>query len=215
MYYLCITVRTDESHPDHDSVDQAYVSCWMDRETEEQAIEDAKNFITQDPWIVEHVDSIDQVSADDFEDDPDGLKHFEQAKVDKNVLVFHVCPKHTTYFVQFDVSQPEVDESGNPTGQTAHADATVWVAIEPVIRHEDDPDEVDVMDPDFWSETRIEVVMEIAQSVVDKEGWHVEETVKHWPFSYRHLDEQPDLAEYVDNAEEVGVSLVIWDRSES
>ena len=69
-----------------------------------------------------------------------------------------------------------------------------------------------MMDEEFWSEARVARALEIAKSVVENEGWTIIETVKHWPFSYRHLEKQPDFSEYVDGAEEDGVSLVIWDK---
>ena len=129
------------------------------------------------------------------------------------MLVFNVCPRFTTYFVQFDIAQDKLDETtGELTGDSMHADATVWVSNETVVSEEPSPEEIDMMDEDFWSEERIARALRIANAVLENEGWTVSETVKHWPFSYRHLDKQPDLAEYVDGAEEDGVSLVIWDK---
>lgn len=213
MYYVCITVRTHHSHLEHARIDQAFVGCWMDRETEEQAVDDAKMMILEEPWVIEEVDSVSEVTADDYVDDPEDLAHYEQALEDKNVLVFNVCPRFTTYFVQFDIAQDKLNETtGEPTGEALNADATVWVSNETVVSDEPSPDEIDMMSEEFWSEDRIAHALEIATAVVENEGWTVNDTVKHWPFSYRHLDKQPDLAEFVDGAEEDGVSLVIWDK---
>ncbi len=212
MYYVCITVRTDPSHADHARIDQAYVGCWMDRETEEEALEDAKTMITEEPWVIEEVDSVNVVTAENYEDDPENLEYFQQALVDKNVLVFNVCPKFTTYFVQLDIRQDELDESGTETGKELNADATVWVSNETVVSNEPSPEEIDMMDEEFWTEERTARALEIAHGVVENEGWKIDDVVKHWPFSYRHLEKQPDLSQYVDGAEEDGVSLVIWDK---
>jgi hypothetical protein len=213
MYYVCITVRTDDTHVEHARIDQAFVGCWMDRENEEEAVEDAKTMIIEEPWVIEEVESVSQVTADDYVDDPENLGYYEQALEDKNVLVFNVCPRFTTYFVQFDIVQDKLDETtGQPTSEGFHADATVWVSNETVVSEEPSPEEIDMMAEDFWSEQRVARALEIAIAVVENEGWKVTETVKHWPFSYRHLDRQPDLADYVDGAEEDGVSLVIWDK---
>ncbi len=187
----------------------------MDRETEEQAVEDAKTMILEEPWVIEEVESVGEVTADDYQDDEENLGYYEQALVDKNVLVFNVCPRFPTYFIQYDIVQPEVNESGEPTGKELNADATLWVSNEAVVQDEDAPDEVDMMDEEFWSESRVFRALEIAQAVVENEGWKVNDTVKHWPFSYRHLEKQPDLTEYVDGAEEDGVSLVIWDKNDN
>ena len=213
MYYVCITVRTHHSHLEHARIDQAYVGCWMERETEEEAVEDAKAMILEEPWVIEEVDSVSEVTAEDYGDDPENLAYFDQALEDKNVLVFNVCPRFTTYFVQFDIAQDKLDEvTGESTGVLLNADATVWVSNETVVSEEPSPEEVDMMDEEFWTEARVARALEIAISVVENEGWTVNDTVKHWPFSYRHLDKQPDLGEYVDGAEEDGVSLVIWDK---
>lgn len=213
MYYVCITVRTHQTHAEHARIDQAYVGCWMDRENEEEAVEDAKTMIVEEPWVIEEVESVSEVTADDYVDDPENLDYYEQALEDKNVLVFNVCPRFTTYFVQFDIVQDKLDETtGQPTGEGLHADATVWVSNETVVSEEPSPEEIDMMDEDFWSKERVARALEIAIAVVENEGWTVNDTVKHWPFSYRHLDNQPDLAEYVNGAEEDGVSLVIWDK---
>jgi len=184
----------------------------MERETEEEAVEAAKAMILEEPWVIEEVESVGLVTVDDYQDDPENLEYYEQALVDKNVLVFNVCPRFPTYFVQFDIVQDEVDEAGKPTGVGLNADATVWVSNETVVGEEESPEDIDMMDEEFWSEERVARALEIAKAVVENEGWKVNETVKHWPFSYRHLEKQPDLSEYVDGAEEDGVSLVIWDK---
>lgn len=213
MYYVCITVRTHHSHLEHARIDQAFVGCWMDRETEEQAIEDAKAMIVEEPWEIEEIDPVSEVTAADYADEPENLAYYEQALEDKNVLVFNVCPRFTTYFIQFDIKQDELNEFGTSTGNELSADATVWVSNEIVVSEEPTPEDIDMMDEEFWSEDRAARAIDIAKAVIENEKWTVVETVKHWPFSYRHLEKQPDLSDYVDGAEEDGVSLVIWDKN--
>jgi hypothetical protein len=187
MYYICIVACTHHSHPEHANIDQAYIGCWMERDTEEEAIEDAKTMILEEPWVIEEVESVSVVTAEEYDDDPENLA--------------------------YDIVQDEVGESGEPTGNELNADATLWVSNETVVSEEESPEEIDMMDEEFWSEARVARALEIAKAVVENEGWKVNDTVKHWPFSYRHLDKQPDLTEYVDGAEEDGVSLVIWDKN--
>ena len=214
MYYICITACTHPSHLEHARIDQAYVGCWMERNSEEQAVEDATAMILEDPWIIEEVGAVEVVTEEDYADDPEHLEYFQQALIDKNVVVFNVCPRFTTYFIQFDVVQDELDEHGEPTGNELNADATIWVSNETVVSSEPAPDEVDMMSEEFWSEERVAKAIEIAESIIENEGWKINDTVKHWPFSYRHFEKQPDLEQYVDGAEEDGVSLVIWDKSD-
>lgn len=214
MFYICITACTHSTHKEHGRIDQAFIGCWIDRETEEAAIEDATAFILEEPWIIEGVESVAEVTAEDYQDDPENLEYYEQALVDKNVVVFNVCPRFTTYFVQYDIAQDEVDETGESTGKQLNADATVWISNETVISDEPSPEEIDMMSEDFWSDERTAKALKFAEAIVENEGWKVIDTIKHWPFSYRHLEKQPDLSEYVDGAEEEGASLVIWDKSD-
>lgn len=213
MYYICIVACTDESHPEYDQIDQAYVGCWMVRDTEEQAIADAKEMITEEPWIIERVESAKIVTEDDFKDDPDGLGFYQQALLDKNIFAFNVFPRFPTYFVQFAATQTELDEQRQPTGNENSVDATLWVSMGCIADFEENPDDIDFMAADFWSTERANKAIEVAQTVAENEGLTVTDTVKHWPFSFRQIEDQPELEEYLNSAEEDGVCLVIWDHS--
>ena len=157
MYYVCITACTQPSHEEHARIDQAFIGCWIDQENEDDAVEAAKAMILEDPWVIEKVESADLVTADDYEDDPENLAYYEQALVDKNVIVFNVCPRYTTYFVQYDVAQDEVDDAGQETGEKLNADATLWISNETVVSDEPSPEDIDMMSEGFWSEARIAV----------------------------------------------------------
>lgn len=205
MYYLCIVVRTDESHPEHATIDQAYVDCWVERDTEAEAVEAATNLITAEPWIIERVEGAEIVTAANYVDDPEARQYYEQAVKDKEVLMFHTAPRCSTYFLQYDVKRDTPDERG-----LTSAEATIWISNDCVIENEPKPDQIDVFDPEFWSK-RADTVQEIAKGILAEEGWEIAGVIQHFPFENRAVEQQPDLAEFVDNAEDNGMSLVIWD----
>ncbi len=215
MYYIGLNIRTHHSHEEHASIDQAYVECWINEEEEAAAVEVAKTIVQEEPWEIEEVSHVTLVTVADYTDDPERMALYKQATVDGNVVNFIVCPRFPLYFVQFDVSQPEIGEDEQPTEKQVDADATLWVSNETVVADEPSPDDIDMLVEDFWTELRVERALHIAQSVVENEGWTINDTVKHWPFTYRILEKQPDLAEYVEGAETDGVSLVIWDKTDS
>jgi hypothetical protein len=84
------TPRTD--HPEGDEVAGAYVNCWIDRPTIEEAEHVARTMISEDCWIVGEPDEAHAVDRDYYANNPDGLQYFEQALIDKEVLVFHTFP---------------------------------------------------------------------------------------------------------------------------
>ena len=212
MFYICVRVRTTEANPDFPGVDEAYAGCWINTDDQETAVDTATARILEDAWTIEEVESAEPVTLNDYEDDAEYLKYYEQALTDHAVLVFHMCPRYTTYFVQFDVQRDE--KSDDDETITLSADATVWVSVSELLNHESPSEDVDFLAPDFWSDKRANMAVEIAQAVIVNEGWTVSETIKHFPYENRQLDKQPEMKEFVDSAEETGVSLVIWDRSD-
>ena len=211
MFYVCVHVKTTQDHPEHAGVHEAYAGCWIQADNEDEALEIAQQRILDEPWSIVTVESVDEVDADDYDDDPERLEFYEQALEDGVVIVFHLCPRYSTYFVQFNVEREEDDDEEDSV--SISADATVWVSIEQVLHEDPDSQDVDYMAPDFWNPNRVSTAIELAQAVVANEGWTITETIKHFPYENNQLESQPDLAEFVESAEETGVSLVIWDRS--
>jgi hypothetical protein len=70
----------------------AFVSCWIERQTREEAIEVARAAIEAEGWIVGEPDEAYSVDADTYPPGKDGREYFEQALIDKEVLVYHCYP---------------------------------------------------------------------------------------------------------------------------
>ena len=47
IYYLSFVVKTSEEHPHYAQVDQAYVGCWVQTDTDEKAIAVARELIEE------------------------------------------------------------------------------------------------------------------------------------------------------------------------
>ena len=71
----------------------AYVNCWIERSTLEEAIRVARCSIEAEGWIVDDPDEAFPVDASDYPDGHPGREYFEQAMVDKQVFVFHCFPE--------------------------------------------------------------------------------------------------------------------------
>ena len=222
IYYLSFVVKTSEEHPHYAQVDQAYVGCWVQTDTDEKAIAVARELIEEDPWIIEKMESCDVVERADFEEDEENLQLFDQAVEGGHSIVVTECPRYPVYFVQFAVEPNDaVTESGeselsetriNPVDGTEikNADATVWILNETVT----EDDDADFFAEDFWEGENQSVALQIAEQIVTEEGWKITETIKHWPFSYRHCEQDESLWEYYEAAETDGICLVIWDQTE-
>ncbi len=220
VFYLCYVVKTAEDHPHFAQVDQSYVGCWIQSESEEEAKKIAEELILEDQWEIERLESCDLVTPDDYTDDEDNLKFYEQALEYGQSIIVNECPRYPVYFVQFAVEPNEEataegvksDTRINPVDghEIKHADATVWVLNETVA-----DEGADFFAEDFWEGEREQAALQIAEQIVTEEGWKITETIKHWPFSYRHCEQDESLWEFYEAAENDGLCLVIWDQTES
>jgi hypothetical protein len=74
----------------------AIVNCWIDRPTRLEAEIVAKQMIESEGWQVLKSLEINEVSEADYSKDHDARQYFEQAQLDKEVLVFFVYPAGET-----------------------------------------------------------------------------------------------------------------------
>src|SRR5688572_28167365 len=70
----------------------AFVNCWIERESREEAIAVARAMIEASGWIVGEPDEAYPVDSDTYPMGKDGREYFEQALIDKEVIVFHCYP---------------------------------------------------------------------------------------------------------------------------
>jgi hypothetical protein len=71
----------------------AYVSCWIERPTLDEAVRVARSGIEAEGWIVDEPDEAYEVGAADYPPGKDGREYFEQALIDKEVFAFHLFPE--------------------------------------------------------------------------------------------------------------------------
>lgn len=197
MYALTIVANTTAEHPDHGRLGEAFVGCWVERDTEQEAEEVARALIVADGWEVVRTEEISVVNAEDYEDDEEYRQYYEQALEDKEVFVFHVCPRHPVYFLRFAITSDSSDENAT--------EARVWISNEAI------DDDSDPLDPAFWSGERVEKAIALAIDVITNNGYQVASTLEQSPCS---RDETSDDCEFYDDAEADGLCLV-FDPPES
>lgn len=191
MFVLTVLAVTTSEHPDHGRVGEAYVSCWIDRDEEEDAIAVARDLIISDGWEVVRIEEISTVTEANYDDDDEYRRYYEQAVTDKEVVVFHVCPMFPVFRMSFEIAP--VSE-----GNTA-CEATAWVANEYVGA------DYDPMEPDFWSGARVERAIAHVTEAVSENGYDVIRLLDQFPC---RRDETSDDCQFYDDAEENGICIV-------
>jgi hypothetical protein len=106
MYLLRYRVLPNADHANGGEVGGAYVNGWMDLASIAEAKARAMDMIREEGWIVESLDEARAVDRSEC-DDADGAACFDQALIDKTVLMFHTWPAST----------PDIDEGDRNSGQ--------------------------------------------------------------------------------------------------
>jgi hypothetical protein len=92
MYHFVFHASPDVSHKESTSFGGAYVNCWIDRPTSDEAEIVARQLIRNSGWVDERLEECREVIRSDYSNNQDGLVYFDQAVSDKEVLVFHRYP---------------------------------------------------------------------------------------------------------------------------
>ena len=198
MFVFTIVAITTEKHADHGKIGEAYVACWIDRETEKEAISVAHKMIVEDHWQVIRTEGSSSVTEADYDDDDEYLQFYEQALVDKEVLVFHLSPLFPVYHVAHEITSITEDKTAN--------EVMVWISNE-MIESEHDP-----LDPDFWSGDRVTQALAIVRQEIANRGYETGRVLDQHPCS---RNDSNDHQQFYDDAEEDGLCLVfIHDQAE-
>lgn len=192
MYLLTIVASTTEQHEEHGKIGDAYVHCWIRRDTEEEAIKIANHMIAEDGWKVLRTEDVSTVNESDYEDDDEHRPFYEQALSDNAVFVFNVCPKYSVYYINFEVRPKRGDANAT--------EARVWMANEYVDR------EHDPMDLEFWTGDRLKNAISMATESLEENDFEVIKINEQHPCEY---DENSENGEFFEAAEEDGICLVI------
>ena len=70
----------------------AFVSCWIERPSLDEAIQVARASVEAEGWIVDDPEMAHEVNAEHYSKGEGGEQYFKQALVDKEVFVFHCFP---------------------------------------------------------------------------------------------------------------------------
>ena len=96
MQYLIIDAAQDPDFPHKKKFDGASVGCWIKNQTTKNTYLIAKGWIENLGWIVLSLEDQQIVSAEDYEENPEGRKYFEQATSDSEVFVFYTSPSNSS-----------------------------------------------------------------------------------------------------------------------
>ena len=92
LFLITLVARPRENTDAFRESGGAYVNAWIDAASENQALEQAQREVRDAGWTVESVDDVALVQRTDYEEDDPSLEYFDQALLDKEVLVFHTWP---------------------------------------------------------------------------------------------------------------------------
>lgn len=92
LFLITFTARPGENTEAFRQVGGAYVNAWIDAVSEAEALERAQREIRDEGWVIESIDSQAVVCRSDYEDGDPNLMYFDQALIDKEVLVFNTWP---------------------------------------------------------------------------------------------------------------------------
>ena len=90
MYLLRYVVKPKGDHPEVLTIGGAYVNCWMDVDSMETAKAQAMDLITEDGWRIESLDEADTIQRSECNEE--SIVYYDQALIDKTVMVFHSWP---------------------------------------------------------------------------------------------------------------------------
>lgn len=92
MFFLLFEATPRSDNPEGEEHGGAFVSCWIDRPNLAEAKRIAREMIERHGWIADEPDEAYPIDRTAYETDATGREFYEQALIDKEVIVFHVFP---------------------------------------------------------------------------------------------------------------------------
>jgi len=89
MQYLIFDAVPDLTVDHEEGYAGASVGCWIKDQTPKNAYLIARGLIQDHGWVVLGLDEQYRITAEDYDDKPEGKEFFEQALLDNEVFVFH------------------------------------------------------------------------------------------------------------------------------
>jgi hypothetical protein len=90
MFCFQFEARPKTTHSNTNEVGGAVVNCWIQRGTLEEAGSYARDSIADEDWTILRKQEGLLVTRDT--QDPERMRYFKQAEIDKEVFVFHTWP---------------------------------------------------------------------------------------------------------------------------
>jgi hypothetical protein len=90
MQYLIIDAAQDPIFNHRKKHNGAQIGCWIKNQNKTDAYLIAKRWIEEQGWIVSSLEVQQPVTADKYQDNPEGRRYFEQALIEEKAFVFLV-----------------------------------------------------------------------------------------------------------------------------
>jgi hypothetical protein len=192
MFFLRYNAIPTKTHPEHEVLGEAFICCWVERKTLDQADRAARRNIKREKWEILERDAAQVVTEADYEEGDDWLELYRQALTDKEVYVFHTSPRFPVLRVVVTVERRAPREV---------AEAHYFLSGQSLVGEDED-----VAVPNFWNAVRRQLALKAAREAIAEAGWKVTRVVSEQPCGQRDLPEE--FHGYYDEAEEVGSGLV-------
>src|SRR5436309_3308397 len=92
MRFLIFSVYPKPNTSEHARYAGADAACWINVKSKETARRKARLMIERQGWVVEKLEEEKLLSRKDYSNASDGLKYFDQAVTDGEVVVFFTSP---------------------------------------------------------------------------------------------------------------------------
>lgn len=92
LFFITLEASPKPAHAEYGTIDGAFVSCWINEPTAHLAEDVARASIESAGWDALELDECRLVSRQEFVENPEALKLFDQASIDGWVLTFHTWP---------------------------------------------------------------------------------------------------------------------------
>lgn len=92
MFYFLFDVRPKPGTKEAVESGGAFVNCWIQRQTENEASERARFMLEGNNWIINELQESREVDEDYYLDDSEGMEYYKQALTDGEVLVINSYP---------------------------------------------------------------------------------------------------------------------------
>ena len=90
MKFITYHVRPTEEFDNEEGIGGAYVNCFIESESSQQAQEIAKKQITELKWEIFELEELTHMDQDTVSEEK--REYYEQALIDKEVFVFYTYP---------------------------------------------------------------------------------------------------------------------------